>query len=825
MHHSSYVCKAAAIAAAFLLFASTAIGQWHSIGSIDEVLNTTVEGVTFRSGAALVQVLIIGDGIARIRFKPGKDFDTDHSWAVIRQPEPVNVRISESPEAITLASSHLSILIKKNPVRLTFLDGTGAVIAADDSLNGMSWSGDQVRVWKKRPIDECYYGFGEKAGKLERTETHMTMWNSDIPAYGADTDPLYQDIPFFYGIRRGTAYGIFFDNSARASFDMGKESRNSYSFGAETGELNYYFYAGPKPKNVLSAFTEMVGRMPLPPLWSLGYQQSRWSYKPDTRVREIARGFRSRNIPCDVLYFDIDYMDGYRIFTWSPKNFPNPKGLLDELKNEGFNIAVIVDPGIKTDTAYASYRSGLAANSFVKYPDGRVFTGKVWPGVCAFPDFTSSEARLWWGKEFKSLTDAGVRGFWNDMNEPSVFDVPAKTIDLDVLHNGDGLGSDHARSHNIYGMQMTRATYDGTRALLKGERPFILTRASYAGGWRYSAAWTGDNVSSWEHLELALSMCMNLSISGQPFVGTDIGGFMGRPSGELFARWLQAGVFTPLMRAHSHADDPNKEPWEFGDTFTAVNRSTIELRYRFLPFIYNEMRVASVTGIPPMRPMMFDYPENQWNHNRQDQFLFGDNLVVAPVIQPGQTKRTVALPPGQWYDFWTDTLAGGDRYAPVEAPLDRLPLFVRAGSVIPMRNVVQHADGSPIDTLTLAVYAGIAGQTHTSEYYEDDGHSFDYEKGVSLQRTITQKSTADGLEITMSAVSGSYRPKERQLALRIAGLKQPPIKITVTGKDAEGKKSPTTTSVQVSYDRVRNVATVVTKDRWEDFEIKIANSR
>lgn len=770
--------------------------QWHSVPAVDSLSRSGIAEVTFHAGGTTLIVSVLADDLFRIRFRQGADVPHGHSWAVVNASWPsVNATMKDSPDVFTIATSALTLTVAKKPLRLFFVDPAGAVISKDDPGKGMSWSGTEVRVWKSMPGDEHYYGFGEKAGSLERRNLHMTMWNSDIPAYVAQTDPLYQTIPFFYGIRGGKAYGIFLDNTWRSSFDMGTEARDQYSFGAEDGELDYYFFYGPAPRAILERFTQLVGRMPLPPRWSLGYQQSRWSYTPDSRVREIATGFRARRIPCDVIYLDIDYMDGYRIFTWNPKSFPNPAGLLRELKGMGFTTAVIVDPGIKVDTAYAAYRSGLAGGHFLRTPDGRnVYTGKVWPGVCAFPDFTSPAARRWWGDQFAGLIAAGVRGWWNDMNEPSVFDVPTKTVDLGVIHDDEGLKTSHAKNHNIYGMQMTRATYEGALRLLPAERPFVLTRASYAGGWRYSATWTGDNVSSWDHLSMSLAMCLNLSISGQPFVGSDIGGFIGNPSGELFARWLQLGVLTPLMRAHSEINSRNKEPWEYGSAFTDINRETINLRYRLLPYIYTVMAASTVSGLPAMRPMLFEYPGDPRFASAAGQFMFGDDMLAAPVLAEGETTKVVDLPTGSWYDFWSGKkIDGGGAYT-VSAPIGRLPLFVPAGATIPMQQVVQHTGEAPINPLTLLTFPAQEREAYISHFYEDDGTSFRYLDGAYFRRTFTARSFPERVVLSVSAAEGAYLPMRRGLAVHFVNFgAEAPAGVTLNGvtiaKSVTGRRS------------------------------------
>jgi alpha-glucosidase len=757
----------------------TARAQWQSIGELDSY-KAEKGGLTIKSGATVVRVIALAPDLVRIRVAREGIFLPDQSWAVVKNDwGNTAVEVQESSEALTLKTGEMVVHVNKKPLRFSFLDRDGTVLNRDDKERGISWSGKSVRVWKSMPQSEEYYGLGEKAGALDRKYKHVTMWNSDIPAYKADTDPLYQSIPFFYGINRGKAYGIFFDNSYWSSFDMGKELPDRYSFGALDGEMNYYFFAGPTPRRILERFTELVGRMPLPPKWSLGYQQCRWSYYPESRVRKLAEDFRAKRIPCDVIYLDIDYMEGYRIFTWSKKNFPDPKKMIADLSVNGFKIVTIVDPGIKVDSSYMAFRTGSAGDHFLKYPDGRLYTGKVWPGVCAFPDFSSATARDWWGKNFDALTSVGVRGFWNDMNEPSVFDVPTKTVDLDVIHDDNGLKTPHAKNHNLYGLQMTKATYEGVKALKPAERPFVLTRASYAGGQRFSAAWTGDNISSWEHLEMAVPMMLGLSISGQPFVGTDIGGFVDSPDGELYARWLQLGVFSPLMRTHTAWDTKDQEPWSYGSEFEAINKKTIELRYKLLPYLYCAMHEASRSGIPPLRPLVFDYPEDGNYTFNSTEFMFGDGLLIAPVLWPGVRNRSITLPKGEWYDYWTGKRYRGGTRIEVEAPMDKIPMFAKAGAVIPTQQVLQFSDQSPIDPLTYTVFMADSAQ---SEYYEDDGRSFDYEKGVFAKRTIRLTHINGKPQLTIGEVSGSYRYPDRSVVVQLVGVDDQPSMVRISGE-------------------------------------------
>jgi len=806
------------------LLASSCSAAWHSAGNVDAVTIAGDTAATLRAGDQTLTVTVCADDVLHIRFGRSDAGTPDRSWAVVRGAWPGrHARFAESPAELRVSTPRVTLVVGMKPLRLTFLDPAGNVIARDDSSLGMCRDGNDVGAWMAMPEGEQYYGFGEKAGDIRKRNSAMTMWNSDIPAYGADTDPLYQSIPFFFAVRSGKAYGIFFDNPWRTWFDMGKESRSRYAFGAEGGEINYYFFPGPSAKEILSRFTAMVGRMPIPPRWSLGYQQCRWSYASESRVREIAGGFRSRRIPCDMIYLDIDYMDGYRIFTWNRSAFPDPKRLIGDLGAMGFTVAVIVDPGIKTDTSYAVFRSGLARDAFVRASGGGLWTGSVWPGTCAFPDFTSTTTREWWGSQFAGLVADGVRGFWNDMNEPSVFDAPGKTIGLDAVHGGDGSPLPHAAVHNVYGMEMVRGTYDGVRPLMHGQRPFVLTRASYAGGERYSAAWTGDNVSSWEHLAIAIPMCLGMGLSGQPFIGSDIGGFIGHPSGELFARWLELGAFTPLMRAHSVTGEINKEPWEFGDTITAMNRETINLRYRFLPYIYTAMQEASASGLPAMRAMLLEFPDDPRFAETADEFMFGSELLVAPVIVQGDVRKRVLLPRGAWYDFLSGERLEGGGSITVDAPLERIPLFARAGGVIPTQQVVQYTGEAPISPLTLTAFPPEPGTEYTSPYYEDDGTTFDYERGVYWRRTLRQSGDGETRTLALGPVSGTYEPPPRRVDVRFAAFGAPPHGVTLGGKDVPRTASlpADPAAVAWSYDTASRTVEVVFPDTRQAIDVVI----
>ncbi len=762
-----------------LIPAVPAAAAWKSIGSLS-VAEARGNSIVLSDRQNTVTLTVLAPDLVRVRMTRGTSPGPDYSYAVVKTDwPPTIIEPTGTKDVRVIQTSEIEVRAQLSPFRLAFYDKSGRLISKDDDSLGMGWEGTRVRCWKSMPPDEHYFGLGEKAGGLEKRGHSYVMWNTDAYGWGATTDPLYETIPFFIGLRRGLAYGIFFDNTYRSSFDMGAGSPDLYSFGAENGELNYYFFYGPDPKKVLSRFTELVGRMSIPARWAIGYHQCRYSYYPESTVRFIADNFRQRHIPCDAIFLDIHYMDGYRAFTWDKTRFPDPSRLISDLRRQGFRIVAIIDPGIKVDPDYWVYQQGLAGSYFVKKPDGKLYAGKVWPGESAFPDYTDEKVRSWWGSLYKGLLSDGVSGIWNDMNEPAIFDIPSKTMDLDAIHSDHGLHSSHSKIHNVYGMLMSEGTRDGLMSLRPNDRPLVITRATYAGGQRYAAVWTGDNSSTWDHLRISLAELMNMGLSGLTLAGADIGGFSEGASPELYTRWLEAGVFYPYCRTHTAFGNPNQEPWSYGNRMEEINRQSIRLRYRLLPYLYNAFREAAQTGLPVMRALLLDYPDDPAAVNQDSEFLFGDDLLVAPVVKSNETQRGVYLPRGVWYDFWTDRRYSGPTGAVVDAPLDRVPLFVRGGAIVPTQQVVEYTDQAPIAPLTFEIYPD---GSSSREYYEDDGLSFDYQRGVSLFERLTTSENEHGLSITISSRQGSYKPPARSLVLKVHAQRNQPHGVQLEGR-------------------------------------------
>jgi len=813
-----------------LAWAAPLAAEWQSIGALTP---GTPEGaaITFGGPQGVASITVLAPGVVRVRIARGRAFGPDESWAVIK-PSADWPKTSVDFEAAgpnggdrVIRTSDLEVRVHSNPFEVAFYDRQGRLLSKDDDARPTAWDGQRVRAWKTMPPDEQYFGLGEKAGPLDRRGHTYSMWNTDVYGWGANTDPLYEDIPFFMGLRHGRAYGIFFDNTYRSTFDFGVEAGDRYAFGADGGEMNYYFFAGPDPKTVLNRYTELVGRTPMPPMWAIGYHQCRYSYYPDKMVRFIADNFRLRKIPCDAIFLDIHYMDGYRIFTWDKSRFPDPAALTGYLHHEGFHVVTIIDPGVKVDPNYWVYQQGLAGDDFAKLPDGKPFVGKVWPGDSSFPDFTWGRARDWWGSLFKGLLGDGVDGIWNDMNEPSVFLVPSKTMPDDVVFNDNGLNSPETKIHNVYGMQMSRATREGLLRAKPNERPLVITRATYAGGQRYSAVWTGDNSSTWEHLGMSVPEIMGMGLSGLALAGADIGGFAGGASPELYTRWLETGVFYPYCRTHVEFGAPSQEPWSYGNRLEAINRQSIELRYRLLPYLYNAFRETSQTGLPVMRALLLDYPDDADAVNQNYEFLFGDDLLVAPVLKDGQIRGGAYLPKGVWYDYWRDRRYTGPAGAGVAAPLGHIPLFVRGGAIIPTRPVVQYTGEAPINPLTFEIYPLAADEASSRDYYEDDGISFDYEHGAWLKQKVSVAPSQDAVEIKLTAREGSYTPPSRALLFKVHAERVEPSGVTSDGQALARQGSLEGLGKAESgwvYDEVQNVVAVKIPDSGRGTAIRIA---
>jgi alpha-glucosidase len=758
---------------------AVAFAQWQPIGNVT-IVAPTPNGVEFQAGRARIRVTAISASVVRVRYAPDGSFPPDHSFAVLPDTGFIapQVRFTDGPQSTEFATTDLRVRIRKSPFQVTFLNPVGGVILEDDPQRPALWDGKSFRLYKAMPSNEHYFGLGEKSGPLDHRGQSFSNWNTDAYKYQESTDPLYQTIPFFLGFREGRSYGLFVDNTYQSSFDFGRELRDTYSLGAEGGELDYYFIYGPEPRKVIEQYTALTGRTPLPPLFALGFQQSRYSYFPESRVLEIASEYRRRHIPADVLYLDIDYQQMNRPFTVDTERFPHFKQMIEQLKQDGFKTVLITDLHIAKAPGYKPYDEGVAHDYFVKNPDGSVYVGKVWPGDSVFPDFTRAEVGRWWGGLYADFMDASVRGFWNDMNEPSVFS-DEKTMPLDTVHRVEGRTTDHREVHNVYGMANACATHDGLLKLRPDERPLVLTRAGYAGIQRCAATWTGDNSSTWNHLRISVPMLLNLGVSGSPLVGDDIGGYAGSPSPELLTRWIELGAFNPFFRDHTEKGSMDQEPWVHGAEHEQIRRRYIELRYRLLPYVYTGMEESSRSGVPLMRPMFLEFPAEASVATNETEFMFGDALLVAPKLTDGLDPVHVKLPAGDWFDFWTGKPMTGGSEIEVNPALDVLPLYVRAGSIIPEQPLIQHVGETPQGPLRLRVFPG--PNCHGS-IYADDGETFAYKRGEFQRTMFTCAASTNGVTVSIAAPLGRYTPWWRTIEVTVHGAAASPHQVSVDRK-------------------------------------------
>ncbi|MDE2135046.1 MAG: DUF4968 domain-containing protein [Alphaproteobacteria bacterium] len=745
-------------------------------------------GLQVQVGKAVVRISALRDDILRVQISPDGRFSRDASWAVLPQAQhhTVSVRAFSDRGAVGFRTASLKVRVQRSPFRLVVEDLTGHVISADAAGRPVEFHGASFEAHKTMPEGTHYFGLGDKTGPLDRRGESFTLWNTDAYGFQESTDPVYKSIPFFIGVTAdGRSYGLLLDNTWRSWFDFGKAARDSLAFGAEGGALDYYLMAGAAPKDVVRDYAYLTGPSPLPPLWSLGYQQSRYSYMSDAEVRGIADRLRADKIPADVIYLDIDYQNRDRVFTVNKQTFPDIAKLATDLRKEDLRLVAITDLHIAhlPNQGYAPYDSGVAGDNFVKNADGSTYVAPVWPGPSVFPDFTRAKTRVWWGGLYKDFVEDGISGFWNDMNEPAIFETPTKTMPLDVVHRIDESGfsrrnASHAEIHNLYGMENTRATYEGLLQLAPDERPFVLTRASYAGGQRYALTWTGDNTASWNHLRLSVPMLLNLGLSGFAYSGADVGGFGGSPNADLLTRWMEVAAFTPFYRNHSVKGSLQREPWVDGPAQEAIRWHYIEERYRLLPYIYALADENARTGLPLMRPIFLEFPDVL--NARADfgyEFLLGDHLLIAmPPYGESLVPFDVPLPKARWYDYWTGlevtTAASNDARSSGIATIQEnpalavLPVFVRGGTILARQPLVQSTAQTPDGPLQLDVFPG---RDCTATLYWDDGHSLEYKRGAFLRQTLHCDTLQDGLALTFDAREGSYAPWWKSIEVVLHG--------------------------------------------------------
>jgi len=761
--------------------------KYHvGLGAVS-ALEQSERGLLLSVGEEKFRVDVIRADLLRLKLSRSGKFDESPTFAAaFSMPPAVPFQVNEGPEVITLETSRLKLVIWRAAFGLAAYRTDGSAIFEDASgpdgrSLGYATLNDSFVLTRRIARHDAIYGLGEKTGRFNRRGRNFILWNTDVlhpgvlaqnrldeaetlPGTSSHFDPYYTSIPFFYHSRTSahtaSLSGSFIDNGYKANFEF--DASDSYRIEFHGGQYTEYVFAGPNMKDVLEGYTFITGRISPPPIWALGHHQCRWYDYSEADVLRIGRQYRERKIPCDVLWLDIEYMDGYRVFTWNQDKFADLPGMIQKLEDSQLRVITIVDPGVKFEPGYAVFDQGLAKNAFCKTEAGNLYVGQVWPGRSAFPDFSKASARAWWAELNARHVASGIAGIWNDMNEPATGQIAPFQMRFDR----DGENHPHERFHNQYGLLMAMATHDGLLAAKPSLRPFILSRAGFSGIQRYAAQWLGDNCAEWSHLAMSVPMTAGMGVSGQAFIGGDIPGFMMSPSAELAARWTQYGALTPFCRYHSERSEPDKYPWSFGPGTEKVARTALELRYRLLPYIYSAFVASSETGAPVQRPFVFDFQHDRQAWDTDDAYLFGEALLVAPVTAAGCTARHVYLPPGSWLDFYTGERHAGGQVITASAPADRIPLFERGGYVIPMY------DAAPLSTmghypelLELHVIVPDEDGDTQSMLQEDDGVSNAFAAGALLRTTFTV--TRRGTLVTVNlSTSGNGFPEFRRSRLR-----------------------------------------------------------
>ena len=751
-----------------------------------------------------LRIDVVRADIVRFKMSRGGVFDESPTQAVFVDPltGTADFTVERDPNVVTLRTSALAVTVGLEPFRLDVhrTDGTVVIESAADA-DGACWTyatlNDAFTVRRRCRQEDAIFGLGEKSGRHNRRGRDFTLWNNDVldpnsareftAGYAPDHpradptsvefDPYYVSIPFFYHqtYPAGVMAASFLDNGYRGHYDF--TAKEEYRIHFSGGQYTEYIFAGPDMPTILEQYTWLTGRTAPPPLWSLGYHQCRWFDYTQDAVETIGQRHRDNDIPCDALWLDIEYMDGYRVFTWDSAAFPDPAAMLHRLRDSGFRVITIIDPGVKFEPGYEVFDQGRQRDVFCRTEGGDLYIGQVWPGNTAFPDFVTEAARAWWGELNATHVQSGLAGIWNDMNEPATGSIPEQRM----LFGGGEYS--HERFHNQYALLMAMSTTTGLIDVMPDLRTFVLSRAGFAGIQRFAANWLGDNQSRWDHLWLSMPMAAGFGISGQAFVGADIGGFQGNSNAELFLRWMQYGTLTPFCRNHSEIRNVDQYAWAFGEVVQDLVRTAIKLRYRLLPYIYAAFLRASETGAPVQRPLVFDSQYDATVRDIDDQYLFGPDLLVAPVTEAGQTARQVYLPAGTWYDWHTLEALTGKRFVRVDTPLDRIPIYARGGAVIPMwTEAPPSTSGYHPTAVELHVFIPGADGSHPSFLQEDDGLTFAALTGGRFRTTFTLVRAENQVSIT-ATVSGDGYPEFARTEFRVNVHGARPAVIVVDGDE------------------------------------------
>jgi alpha-glucosidase len=756
-----------------------------------------------------VRVWLLADGVVRLRYAPPGADPPDRSFALVTPASDlpgaeVRAAAAEDGAALVLATDALTVTVRREGARVRIADAAGRLLLEDRPDPAASGT----TVVRHTPRGEPFLGLGEKTGRLDRRGRRLAFWNTDafdpaLGGYPADQDPLYLSVPFFLGVRRGVAYGLFVDDPHWLEMDLAARADDTYRIVTEGPALDQYLLLGPSPADVLRRYTRLTGRAPLPPRWALGYHQSRWGYRDAARLEAVADELRDRDLPADALWLDIQHMRGCRDFTFDPETFPDPEGLAARLADRGFRLVAIADPGIGVDPGWALYERARSGGHLLRRPDGSIYEGRSWPGRSVFLDFTAEGARRLWAREIARWVARGIDGVWLDLNEPSVqLEEGGQTgLPSELPAAGDGVPTTLAEAHDVYALLQARATWEGLREARPERRPFILTRAGFAGIQRYAAVWTGDAPSDWAHLRQTPAMLMGLGLSGVPFVGSDIGGFSGHASAELYVRWLQLGAFSPFCRTHHIEGVPDQAPWTFGPEVEAICRRWLRERYRLLPYLYALFAEASATGAPVLRPLGWELPDEPALWQVDDQMMLGPWLLVAPVLEPGAARRAVRLPAGRWRAL--DGRARFEGPATVEVPvtLASVPILVREGAILPRVPPLAHTGEAPRGPLRLDLDP--SDRKTAFVLHEDAGDG----DGPAARTSYRLRRTPRGARLEIGPREGGFRVPPRELELHVHGLEADDAAVRIDGAPVDAHRRGDAVVVRLR-DRARAVVEI-----------------
>lgn len=738
---------------------------WHDPGELLTASQTS-HGAEFNFQRAQLEILFLTDEVIRVSWHPGKP---PVPYAIQDKYWPgAAAHLSEHENEWVIHAGDVSAII--TPTGSLEWHHAGIVIRHEEPplKNGKAWR-------QHCPLPEAcgVYGLGGRTRGLNLRGGTYRLWNSDPGgSYGFEDDPLYLTVPTMLVLQAESCYAVFYENSFDGEVSIDEHLNVQF----DEGMLRYYLCFG-SLQTALERYSDLTGKPPLPPQWSLGFHQSRWGYRSEQDIKSVLQGFNKHDLPISAVHLDIDYMDGYRVFTTNAHRFPNLKELSAQAEKQGVKLVSIIDPGVKIDRAYRLYQDGIQSDVFCTLPNDKVVRAPVWPGWAHYPDFTNPGTRSWWRGQYTRLIKHGISGIWHDMNEPTAFTAWGDpTLPKSTRHALEGQGGHHSQAHNLYGLLMNRAGREALRELNPDRRPFLLSRSGWAGNQRYAWNWTGDVESTWDGLRATLALMLGMGLSGITFTGSDIGGFSGDPSPELMVRWMQLAAFTPFFRTHSAVTTKAREPWRFEEPYYSAIRDMLLLRYRLLPYIYTLAWKTSNTGLPIIRPLFWAESSNPAYWNNADSFFLGNDLLVAPVLEEGASSKEIMLPPGKWYSFWDGTVHEGPAEISVDVQLDQIPLFTRGGCVLPMK----------YDNLELHTYVGDPGD-EVSLLYSDEGDGYGPNRVDKFQLTKTE----DSVELEWDS-EGEYPFPYTAINIILHGAA--PTSIMVDGKTGDPGSGPIRTT-------------------------------